>query len=92
MQEFIEKELTNQELESLKKEQKRKIVVKEHSFKQIKTKTLDEHFKDIDTNNKQERNDAILNAIEDGYTQGEIARYLGLSTAMVSYIYRNYKK
>lgn len=90
LQEFMQKELTKQELDNLKDEQKRKIVIKEHSFKQLKTKSLDEHFIEVEANNKQERNIAILNAIEDGYTQGEVARYLNISTAMVSYIYRNY--
>ena len=28
-------------------------------------------------------------ALEDGYTQGEVARYLGLSSAMISKIFRN---
>ena len=34
------------------------------------------------------RNYAIIKALDDGYTQGEIARYLGLSTAMVSKVFR----
>ncbi|RLA63958.1 MAG: transposase, partial [Epsilonproteobacteria bacterium] len=31
----------------------------------------------------------ILKALDDGYTQGEVSRYLSLSTAMVSKIFRS---
>ena len=48
-----------------------------------------EYFKE--TQEIGTRNQAILLAIEDGYTQGEIARYLGLSMAMVSKIFRGVK-
>jgi len=33
-------------------------------------------------------NSAILLALDDGYTQGEVTRYLGLYTAMVSKVFR----
>ncbi len=50
----------------------------------LKQKSLDEHFiKDSENNN---RNQKILVAIKDGYKQSEIARYLGLSSASISYI------
>ena len=40
-------------------------------------------------NSLEDRNRRILEAIDDGYNQSEIARYLGLSSAGVSYIVRN---
>jgi len=86
IQELLEKPLNKKEHEELEAEQKKKIVQKEHEFKQIKERTLDSHFK----NNKDlpSRNSAIIEALKDGYTQGEIARYLGVSAALVSYIFR----
>jgi DNA-binding NarL/FixJ family response regulator len=55
--------------------------------KQVKEITLDKHFK----NNKDlsSKNSAILKALKDGYTQGEIERYLNVSSALVSYIFRS---
>ncbi len=40
----------------------------------------------VDYLNLKERNKNIINAIKDGYKQSEIGRYLGLSSAGVSYI------
>ena len=68
-------------------EQKKKIVQKEHAFKQIKEKTLDVYFKD--TNDLLSRNSAIMEAIKDGYTQGEVARYLDVSAALISHVFRS---
>lgn len=53
----------------------------------LKQKSLDDFFKNYTT--LKERNQEILNAIADGYKQSEIARYLGLSSAGVSYIVRS---
>ena len=53
----------------LKKEQKRKIVHKEHEYKYEKEKSL-----------------AILEAIDDGYKQVEIAEFLNISSSAVSKI------
>jgi len=39
-------------------------------------------------NTKEERNALILEALEDGYTQIEIAKYLGVSRSLVSKIVR----
>jgi len=49
---------------------------------------MDSHFK----NNKDlpSRNSAMIEALKDGYTQGEIARYLGVSAALVSYVFRSF--
>jgi len=53
----------------------------------LKQKSLDDYFENYTT--LKERNQEILNAIADGYKQSEIARYLGLSSAGVSYIVRH---
>jgi len=87
IQELLEKPLSKKEQKELEAEQKKKIVQTEHEFKQIKESTLDSHFK-----NKKDlpsRNSAIIEALKDGYTQGELARYLGVSAALISYVFRS---
>ena len=84
IQAIIETILTDDELAKLKKEQKRKIVHKEHEYKYEKEKSLEEHFTDIVT--KKERNFAIVEAIEDGYKQVEIAEFLNISSSAISKI------
>ena len=87
MQELLEKPLNNKEQKELEAEQKKKIIEKEHEFKQTKEKTLDTHFKN--NKNLPSRNSAILEALKDGYTLGEVARYLGVSAALVSHVFRS---
>ena len=86
IQELLEKRLSKKELKELEAEEKKKIVQTEYEWRQEKEKRLEEHFE----NSKDliERNSAILKALDDGYTQGEVARYLGLSSAMVSKVFR----
>jgi hypothetical protein len=86
IQELLEKPLNKQEQHALEIEQKKPIVQEEHTFKQAKGTALKEHFKD--TKEIASRNSAILRALDDGYTQGEVARYLELSTAMISKVFR----
>ena len=45
-------------------------------------KSLKEHFGDCKT--RDERNTAIINAIEDDYKQVEVAKYLGTSGSAIS--------
>jgi REP element-mobilizing transposase RayT/DNA-binding CsgD family transcriptional regulator len=80
----IEIMLNEEELGKLKKEQNRKILVKEHEYKYEKDKTLEVHFSEAVT--KKERNLVMIEAIEDGYKQVEIAKYLGISSSTVSKI------
>ena len=87
VQELLERKLSKKELDELKAEEKKKIEQTEYGYRQNKRKTLKEHFKNCQ--DIQERNSAILKALDDGYTQGEVARYLGLSSAMVSKIFRS---
>ena len=49
-----------------------------------KAKTLEEYFNKSKT--KQQQNDAIINSLEDLYTQTEIAKYLELSNSAISKI------
>ena len=50
-----------------------------------KEKSLKEHFKDCKT--RDERNQAIVNAIADDYKQVEVARFLGISDSAVSKVF-----
>jgi DNA-binding transcriptional regulator GbsR (MarR family) len=63
----------------------RKIEKKEDMIILSKSKSLEEHFMDVQS--KQDRNSVICLAyLEDGYSQIEIANYLGLSKSAVSLI------
>ena len=59
----------------------------EQDIVRLKQKSLEEHLGSYQT--LQERNKQILVAIQDGYKQSEIARYLGLTSAGVSYVVRH---
>jgi len=55
-----------------------------------KSKSLEEHFMDLKS--KQKRNSVIsLVYLEDGYSQIEIANYLGLSKSAISMVIKNGK-
>ncbi len=86
IQEHLAKALSKRELKELETEQKKKIIQSEHEFKQEKNKTLKEYF--TNAKDRLSRNSAILSAIDNGYTQAEIARYLKVSPAMVSKVFR----
>ena len=58
-------------------------------IKQDKDKPLKGYF--LATETKYDRNKAMKQAYMDGYTQGEIARELGVTPALVSYCIRNLK-
>ncbi len=82
MQETLERALSQEELMRLHEEQKRKTVIRDHSIQYDKSKSLDEHFQQCAT--RKLRNRAIMEALNDGYRQAEIARYLGLSAAAIA--------
>jgi len=46
------------------------------------------HFKNY--TNLPSRNSAIIEVLKDRYTQGEVARYLDISSALVSHVFRSY--
>ena len=82
IREHLEMRLTQEELNKLQKEQNRKVIKTEHEYRYTKEKSLKEHFANCST--KDERNRAIINAIEDGYKQVEVARFLSISDSAVS--------
>ena len=89
IREHLEMALSEEELAKLKKEQNRKVIKTEHQYRYAKEKNLKEHFADCKT--KDERNRAIINAIEDDYKQVEIARFLGISDSAVSKVVMSQK-
>ena len=84
IQDQLEIILNDEELQTLKKEQNRKITKTEYDYRYEKEKTLDKHFRN--TENKDKRNIAILEAMDDDYKQVEIAEYLDISSSAVSKI------
>ena len=89
IREHLEMALTKKELKTLEGEKRKKIVQKEHEYGYEKEKALKEHFKNSEI--REDRNLAIMRAIDDGYGQAEIARYLKLSSAMISKVFRGVK-
>jgi len=81
---LIELALSEEELKRLKQEQKRKIDIKEHEVKFHKLKSLEEHFDTAE--DRMDRNFAIMNALDDGYSQASVSRYLEMSTSLISKI------
>lgn len=79
--ESLEIALSDDELEDLLKEQKKKIVQVEHEYKTETLCDLDEYF--TDKLSRQERDDKILIALEEGHTQASIARHLELSPSTI---------
>ncbi|MFA5214416.1 hypothetical protein [Sulfuricurvum sp.] len=79
--EFLETELSEEELDALNEEQKRKISVKNEDIKVARSKTLNEHFHAVIS--KQDRNCAIISAFKDGHTQSSIAKHLNLSAGLI---------
>ena len=89
IREHLEMALTDGELKELEIRQKKKIVQKEYRYGYDKEKTLKEHFGDV--KNKEERNKAIIKALEDGYTQAEIARYLRITASAIAKVRRKFE-
>jgi len=83
LSEFLGVEFSQEDLTFLQIEQNRKLQKKEDMVVLSKSKSLEEHFMDVQ--NKQERNCVIFLAYAvDGYSQIEIANYLGLSKSAIS--------
>jgi len=88
--EFLGVEFSQKDLIFLQREQNRKIEKKDDTIILSKSKSLEEHFMNVQ--NKQDRNRVICLAyLEDGYSQIEIANYLGLSKSAISMIIKNDK-
>jgi REP element-mobilizing transposase RayT len=84
IQEIIGIKLSDEELEILQKIKKQKIIKTNNGNKIAYNKSLKEHFSKV--TNKTDRNKKILEALDDGYTQIEIAKFLGLSRSLISKI------
>ena len=80
--EFLQKPMSEEELDYLKEKQKQKIKKTEDGIKISQSKEFEEHFRNIQ--NREDRNLAIINAYFDGYTQSSISRYLNVSKSLVS--------
>ncbi len=89
IREHLEMALTKQELKELEIRQKKKIVQKEHRYGYDKEKTLDEYLGDFKT--KEERNSAIMKALNDGYGQAEVARFLNISASAIAKVRRKFE-
>jgi predicted XRE-type DNA-binding protein len=86
IQEMIGIRLSDEELEILEQIKHQKIVQKEEVNRLAYEKSLEEHFTEVKT--KKERNEKVVEALEDGYTQIEVANYLNVSRSLVSKIVR----
>ena len=81
---FLEIKFAKDELDFLQTEQNRKIEKKESMIVLNKSKLLEEHF--VNAQSKHERNSTICLAYLDGYSQIEIASFLGLSKSLISMV------
>ena len=84
IQEYLEIAFSKKELKMLEIEQNKKPIKTEYGYRYEKEKSLQEYFNK--SKSKQQRNDSILRAVEDGYMQSEIAKYLKLSSSAISKI------
>ena len=87
LKEFLRSDLTRDELGALDDEKRKKITQEKKEVKLQRDKPLTEYFKNIQT--KEERNLAMQAAYLDGYTQGDIAKLLRVSAALVSFSIKN---
>jgi REP element-mobilizing transposase RayT len=86
---FLDKPLSAEEIKDLEIEKQKQIIKVKDKAVSNKVKELDAYF---DTSmDKQTRNNAIIEAYKDGYTQASIAKVIGLSDAMVCMIVKKFK-
>ena len=82
-------ELTKKDKETMQQFQKEAVKYK-NTPKRVEQKLqIKDYFSKEMT--KEQRNEAIQKAIEDGFTQSEVARFLGLTNAAVSKILKKLK-
>jgi hypothetical protein len=86
---FLDKPLSVEEIKDLEIEKQKQIT-------KVKDKAVSNKIKELDTYfdasmDKQMRNNAIMEAYKDGYTQASIAKIIGLSDAMVCMIVKKFK-
>ena len=88
IQDMIGIQLDDEALKMLDEIDKQKVIIKDGKKKPAHSKKLEEHFKDT-THTRAERDSAVISAVEDGYTQAEIARYLKMSRSNVCKIVKS---
>ena len=88
--EILDKRLSDNEEITYDKFQKTIYKEEKKQIIRLKQKSLNDHFENCTT--LKDRNQKILQAIKDGYKQSECARYLGLSSAGISYVVNSVKK
>jgi len=89
IREHLEMALTEGELKELEIRQKKKIVQKEHNYGYDREKTFEEYFGNL--KNREERNSAIMEALDDGYGQAEVARYLNITASAVAKVRKKFE-
>jgi len=82
-------DMTPDELEKIERFQKESITYKKNPNKIVQKLKLKNYFSQDQS--KKDRNEQILKATKDGFTQSEIARFLGLSDSAVSRILKKSK-
>lgn len=89
LKDFLNSELSKDELGQLEEVRKRKIIKTKEGIIEEKSIPLKNYF--YSKEDKKSRNIAMKQAYLSGYTQGEIARFLGVSSALVSHCIKNSK-
>ena len=77
IQDMIGIKLSVEELKILEEIQKQKVITTDKVNRPAYVKKMGEHFEN------SIRNDAIITALSDGYTQAEVAKFLGVSRSLV---------
>lgn len=89
MREELERKLSKSEHQYLEQVQKKRIVQTEKRYSHEKKRTLDEHFKNA--KELEKRNISIKLALEDGYKQVDIAKYLGITSSAVAKVKKGFE-
>ncbi len=87
IQDMIGIQLDDEALKMLDEIDKQKVIIKGGKKKPAHSKELEEHFKD--THTRAERDSTVRSAVEDGYTQAEVAKYLKMSRSNVCKIVKS---
>jgi hypothetical protein len=87
LNEFLGEPMSEKELEYIKTKEKQKILKEDGILHVKQEKQFQEHFYDVCT--KIDRNLAILNAYQDGYSQAKIATYLNVSKSLISKVVKS---
>lgn len=87
IQDMIGVKLDAKSMELLKEVDKQKVLIKDGKNRAAYSKDLKEHFEEVGVRAK--RDNAIVAAVEDGYMQAEIAKYLKMSRSNVCKIIKS---